>query len=91
MNVLHDPTHTVSCMDSWARAQGIATYSEMRGALRDLLDMWHGGHLQVRPEALGAWHAAVQIGEDAIAKGTDGVDSHGEVTRGVPGGEVKHG
>lgn len=44
------------------------TYSEMKDALRDLLDMWHGGHLQVRPEAYGAWLAAVQAGEDAISK-----------------------
>ena len=69
-----EPAHTVSCMDSWARTQGLATYSEMKDALRDLLDMWHGGHLQVRQEALGAWHAAVQNGEDAIAKGALGVE-----------------
>lgn len=41
---------------------------EVIGTLRDLLDMWHGGHLQVRPEAEGAWLAAVQVGETAIAR-----------------------
>lgn len=65
-----DQAHTVDCMDSWARTQGLATYSEMNDALRDLLDVWHGGHLQVRPEASGAWHAAVEAGEAAIAKAT---------------------
>jgi hypothetical protein len=62
-----DQANTVACMDSWARAQGLATYTAMGNALRDLLDMWHGGHIQVRQEASGAWHAAVQSGEAAIS------------------------
>jgi hypothetical protein len=62
-----DQANTVACMDSWARAQGLATYTAMGNALRDLLDMWHGGHIQVRQEASGAWHAAVQSGEAALS------------------------
>ncbi len=49
-------------------AQLFAAAPEMLGALLGLLDMWHGGHLQVRPEAAGAWAAAVEAGEQAIAK-----------------------
>lgn len=70
--VRHTPAqaNTVACMDSWAKAEGLATYSETRDALRGLLDMWHGGHLQVRPEAAGAWHAAVEAGEATLARAT---------------------
>ena len=72
MSAKHTPqqAHTVACMDSWARAQGLATYSEAIEALRALLDIWHGGHVQVRDEASGAWGAAVEAGEAAIAKAT---------------------
>lgn len=46
-----------------------ARVKELEAALRDVLDFWHGGHLIVRDEAKGAWNAAVESGERAIAQG----------------------
>lgn len=51
-----------------ADCQLVSASHEMWEALRDLLDICHGGHLQVRPEASGAWHSAVEAGEAALAK-----------------------
>ncbi len=44
------------------------TVAPLSAELRELLDLWHGGHLQVRPEAAGAWGAAVAKAERALAE-----------------------
>ena len=40
--------------------------AEWRDVLQTLLDLWHGGHLQVRPEAAGHWEAAINAGEALV-------------------------
>lgn len=44
----------------------MSTKEALEAALRELLDLWHGGHLQVRPEAAGAWNTAVDEAERAL-------------------------
>lgn len=45
----------------------VEAMTDERAALRSLLDMFHGGHITVRPEAAGAWLAAVDAGEAALS------------------------
>lgn len=70
----HTPAqaHTVACMDSWARTQGLATYSEMNDALRkaaDDLDMCSRWFAQAgRTTDQHAAKTAANIARAAIAK-----------------------
>lgn len=70
---------TIACMDSWAKAVGLASYSElrstrvpesMRQALIDLLDAVHTGQLAPREQAAGWIQSIVEAGEAALAART---------------------
>ena len=67
--------HAGRLMEAWRMAQkpqaepvAPADSETWRNVLQTLLDIWHAGQLQVRPEAAGYWCATVEAGEAILGR-----------------------